>query len=120
MAQQIWHMKDVTGAEYTLGLYHGEESGNLMVYLNNAIMIIDFKIKQNKDYHFYIGKEFMLLRIKKISEHYEYSLTVDTESDTPYNLSIRKQAREEQYLMIIGMGVVIILLTLFFLFRNIF
>ena len=120
MAQQVWHMKDISGVEYTLGLYHGEESGNLMVYLNNAIMIIDFKIRQSKDYHFYIGREFMHLRIQKISEQYEYSLTVDTETDTPYNLSIRKQAREEQNLMMMGMGIVIILLILFFLYRNIF
>lgn len=118
MAQQVWYMKDITGDEYTLGLYHGEESGNLMVYLNNAIMIIDFKINGNKDYHFYIGHEFMHLRIVKKSDQYEYQLSVDTESDTPYNLSLRKGAREEQSMMMVGMGIIIVLLLLFFIYRN--
>lgn len=118
MAQQVWNMTDISGEEYTLGLYHGEESGNLMVYLNNSIMIIDFKILGDKSYHFYLGNEFMHLKIQKHNTDFIYTLEVDKESDTPYNVALRKQQKTEQIQMIIGLGVVIILLLFFFIIRN--
>lgn len=65
LAQQVWNMTDISGEEYSLGLYHGEETGHLMVYLNESILIIDFKILNDKTYHFYIGHELMELKISK-------------------------------------------------------
>ena len=65
MGQQIWNIMDITGEEYVLGIYHGEDSGHVVVYLNNNIIIIDFKILMSKTYHFFIGHEFMQLKIVK-------------------------------------------------------
>ena len=116
MGQQIWNIMDITGEEYVLGIYHGEDSGHVVVYLNNNIIIIDFKILMSKTYHFFIGHEFMQLKIVKNKEEYTYSLEVDTEAKTPYNL----QAREEidQRNMMIGLFIIIVLLTIFLYFRN--
>ncbi|MBK9270756.1 MAG: hypothetical protein IPM48_04095 [Saprospiraceae bacterium] len=111
-------MTDITGEEYTLGLYHGEESGNIMVYLNQSIMIIDFKIFEDKSYHFYIGHELLHLQIKKQDKEFLYSLLVDTESDTPYNLARKKSERDDQKNIKIGLAISILILIVFFVLRN--
>lgn len=119
MGQQTWNILDITGEEYTLGIYHGEESGHVVVYLNNTIMIIDFKILMSKSYHFFIGHEFMHLKIIKNLEEYSYSLEVDLNADTPYNIQLKEREQIDQRNMIFGLLVAILLLASLFLFRNI-
>jgi len=118
MGQQTWNILDITGEEYTLGIYHGEESGHVVVYLNNNIMIIDFKILMSKSYHFFIGHEFMHLKIIKNMEEYTYSLEVDTDADTPYNIQLKAREQVDQRNMMIGLFIAIILLSALFFFRN--
>ena len=118
MGQQIWNIMDITGEEYVLGIYHGEDSGHVVVYLNNNIIIIDFKILMSKTYHFFIGHEFMQLKIVKNKEEYTYSLEVDTEAKTPYDLQLKAREEIDQRNMMIGLFIIIVLLTIFLYFRN--
>jgi len=38
MGQQSWSFTDYFGTEHNFGIYHGEESGHLVCYLDNSIM----------------------------------------------------------------------------------
>jgi TRAP-type mannitol/chloroaromatic compound transport system permease small subunit len=118
LAQQIWNMTDISGDEYSLGLYHGEESGHLMVYLNESILIIDFKILNDKTYHFYIGHELMELKISKRENDYVYTLEADVVSGTPYNIALQKSERTEQNNIMIGLTISILLLATILILRN--
>ncbi len=117
MGQQIWNMDSVTGEHYTLGLYHGEESGNVVIYLNNEIFLIDYKILEQKSYNFFIGNEFMKLTIKKMKEDFEYLLEVDTETPTPLNSAMKKQEDEEQNFQLFGLIFICILLLALFIYN---
>ncbi len=120
MGQQVWTFNDITGTNYTIGLYHGEDSGHVIIYQNNNILIIDFNIVYTKHYHFYIGHELMILSILTNQEEFIYLLSVDTESNTPYNLQLKKNKKEEQQMIIIGQIVLIIFLIALFTYNYYF
>lgn len=117
MGQQVWEMDSVTGTHYTLGLFHGDDTGNLMVYLNNDIFLIDFKILDTKSYNFFIGEEFMRLSILKAASGFEYLLEVDKESPTPLNNAIKKSENEEQNLLLLGLILMSIILAAIFIYN---
>ncbi|MCC6816243.1 MAG: hypothetical protein IT267_07525 [Saprospiraceae bacterium] len=110
-------MNSITGDHYTLGLYHGEESGNLVIYLNNDIFIIDFKVMEDKEYSFFIGNELMKLEIKRNQNEFNYELKVDQETDTPLNSAFKKRENEDEKLLLTGLIVVSILLLVLFIFN---
>lgn len=66
MAQQVWNFKDQFGVDHSFGIYHGEESGHFISYLDNQIMHIDFMILAEKQYSFYINHELMRFSIQKL------------------------------------------------------
>ena len=82
MAQQVWNFKDQFGVDHSFGIYHGEESGHFISYLE-------------KQYSFYINHELMRFSIQKIGEHqFKYDFTSDTESSTPFNEYLSKSKNE--------------------------
>lgn len=117
MGQQVWIMDSITGEHYTLGLYHGEDSGNVLIYLNNEIFLIDYKIFEYKTYNFFIGNEFMKLTIQKIKEDFEYLLEVDKETPTPLNSAIKKQEKEEQNFQLFGLIFICLVLVALFIYN---
>ncbi len=117
MGQQVWEMDSITGEHYTLGLYHGEDTGHVMIYMNNEIFLIDFNILESKIYQFFIGHEFMKLSITKKEQNFEYHLQVDTDSDTPLNSSIRKNEERDEYLLLAGLIVVSSILLVVFIYN---
>ncbi|NOT36775.1 MAG: hypothetical protein HOP11_05310 [Saprospiraceae bacterium] len=117
MGQQVWDMDDISGEHFTLGLYHGEETGSLMLYLNNDIFLIDFKILDNKTYNFFLGNEFMKLSINKISSGYEYRLEVDKETPTPLNEAVKKAEDEERNILLVVLIVLSVILAILFIYN---
>ncbi|MEO6189201.1 MAG: hypothetical protein ABIO44_01440 [Saprospiraceae bacterium] len=110
-------MNSITGDHYTLGLYHGEDSGNFMLYMNNDIFLIDYNILEDKVYQFYIGNEFMKLSIVKKESSFIYTLDVDTESPTPLNLAMQRNERSDQNFLLFGLIIISILLLLLFIYN---
>ena len=73
--QKQWSFQDVTGHHYYIGLYHGQETGHFLLYINDKISIIDFDILEDKSYSLYIGNELFRLNIEKTGmDKYQYSL----------------------------------------------
>ncbi len=65
MGQQRWKYVDVFGKIFYIGLFHGDESGHLMIYINNRISVIDFHILEEKSYSFVMGPEIVKVKIEK-------------------------------------------------------
>lgn len=56
-------------------MYHNATSGNFMLYINQSISIIDFKVFGTKSYSLYIGNEIFKLKIEQLEgKEYKYSL----------------------------------------------
>ncbi len=79
MAQKAWYYKNETGLAYDLNMYHGDKSGHVLIYSNQAIIAIDFNVRSTKVYSFYLGDELFELLIDIFPSRASYSLkNVDT------------------------------------------
>ena len=85
MSQSLWTYYDPSHGTQTVGVYHGDDSGNLVVYCNNKVVMIDFKVKKSKSYSFYINKCLIELKLKKQKEAFDHAFNrtmAATEIDT--------------------------------------
>ena len=64
MAQRSWLYKNSIGLFTEIGLYHGEESGHLLIFVGREILKIDFTVKDENDYHFMLDEEEFRLSFK--------------------------------------------------------
>ena len=119
MAQQFWTFYDQYSVEHTFGIYHGEESGHLVVYLDDRVMIIDFGIINDKSYNFFFERELLKLDIQKIEDGFVYKLNVDKETPTELNVEIKTERKEELHITILIIFIVaMIILTLYLRMRR--
>lgn len=72
MSQSLWTYYDPSHGKQTVGVYHGDDSGHVVVYCNNRVVMIDFKVKQSKSYSFYINKCLIELNLKKTDESFDH------------------------------------------------
>ena len=75
MAQLNWTYYSLTGIPYSIDMYHGDESGHLMLLVNSEIMIIDFNRKEKHSYSFYIESQLLEFEIEQEGEGYDYKLS---------------------------------------------
>ena len=80
-----------------MGIYHGPTSGNLMIYCNSRVVLIDFLVKKAKTYSFFINDEFCEIIMREEDDKtFTYSFKVNKKVDTPLNKL--REAREQKYL----------------------
>lgn len=89
MSQFTWTLLGQNGGQYEVGLYHGDESKHVIVYVDREPIIIDFNITESKSYSFYIGHELCEMNLTIDADNYHYSLTTNRDADTPLNLARR-------------------------------
>jgi len=56
-------------------MYHGDESGHLILFVNGNIIQIDFKQLEEKTYNFLIENQLLELSISTEDSGFEYVLT---------------------------------------------
>ncbi len=56
----------------TLGLYHGQDSGNVVIYHNFNVVSIDFKVHQPKSYSFMVNENLVKLNVVKENGKFDY------------------------------------------------
>jgi len=80
MSQSLWTYYDPSHGTQTVGIYHGDDSGNLVVYCNNEVVMIDFEVKHTKTYSFYINQCLIEIKITKKAKGFdiEFSRTMPT------------------------------------------
>jgi len=98
-----------------VGLFHGKDTGHVMVYVNNDIIIIDFNITEDKQYSFYLGPELFDLTLKNSPTGFTYAIEKNLEAPTALNEARRKSDQEDIQLMSIGGLVVSSILVFLFL-----
>ena len=108
-----WIFLDEQGGRHKVGIYHGPGTGNLMIYCNAKIVLIDFLVKKPKTYSFFINEEFCEIVLhEEEDKRFTYEFKINKKVDTPLNKM--RHARELKY-----MTYTIILLALFLLFLGI-
>lgn len=75
MPQLWWKYIDTEDTVYEIGLYHGNESGHVVIYCNQQIIKIDFSILYQKNYSFMIGEELLEILLDKEKDLYSLRKT---------------------------------------------
>lgn len=117
MAQKSWNITDTQGNLYQIGMYHGDKSQHLLVYINANPILIEFNINKDYSFSFMIGAMlYDLIIIKqKGTEQFSYDLRLNQK----YFDDIEKAKNDEkQTEILIGLVTFSIILMLFFIFRN--
>ena len=97
MAQIRWVYASPSHRQYSIGLFHGDRTRHVLVYINNRISVIDFSVKEDKKYSFFIEEEFCELSLARKEHNWAYDFEINTVVQTPANISRRK--REVRYLI---------------------
>ena len=80
MSQTNWTYCNKLGQIHKIGLYHGDESGHVVLYCNNQIVTIDFSVDNQKTYAFYINNDLLEVSLQKGLEAYEYDLKINNKA----------------------------------------
>lgn len=119
MSQMTWTYIADDGSRHKIGLFHGDNTGHLMVYCNARIVVIDFSVHTTKHYSFFINDELCDLTVEEKEGKFLYGFKVDEVTDTPRNRGRRKMIRSEENITFV-IGVIFILaimLVAYFVFR---
>ena len=119
MSQITWTYVDDEGFRHRVGLFHGDNSGHLLVYCNTRIVVIDFSVLASKNYSFFINEELCDIAIEEKDGKFSYGFTIDQVTDTPRNRGRRKMIRSETLnsLMLGAAFIIAIAVMVFFLSR---
>ena len=93
MAQISWVYVTPTHRQYGVGLYHGDDSRHVLVFVNNQVLKIDFHVVEDKTYSFFIEDELCEIQMKRKSTHWSYDFKVNHKVDTLVNQERRKAER---------------------------
>lgn len=81
-----WVFLDDRGGRHRVGLYHGDQSGHVLIHCNLRVVQIDFSVKETKNYSFFIEDEFCEIHlVKEPDGRFGYEFVVNKTVDTPRN-----------------------------------
>ncbi len=112
MSQIAWTYVDDDGYRHEVGLFHGDNSGHLLVYCNSRIVVIDFNVLTSKNYSFFIDEELCDVAIEEKEGKFSYGFTIDQITDTPRNRGRRKMNRDEVKQTLIMAAACVVMITL--------
>lgn len=97
MAHTTWIYADGSGINHTVGLYHGNTDGHVAIYCDKKIIQIDFGVKTNEIYSFFIEDELCEIHlIKQKNDVFYYEFKVNKVVNTPKNKE-RKRIQQLEY-----------------------
>jgi len=108
VAQRTWLYKTPKGAVFEIGLYHGDKSGHLLLYVGNEIVKIEFSVKDTQQYTFMLDDElFKVLVIQ--GRGFDYKLY--NESQDQEIPLIGKTGRNKQYVLMMSLVIALLILV---------
>lgn len=114
MAQLNWTYYSLSGIPYSIDMYHGDDSGHLILFVNSEIILIEFNQKESNSYSFYIENQLLEFSITEESLKYVYEL-IPQLPEAPSDLKEEKYFDEHFWIPLI---IIIIALNLIFLWIN--
>ena len=101
MNQFNWTYLANNGKKHVVGIYHGAQSGHLLVYCNNKIVMIDFQVLKDADYSFFIDEQLCELSIELRDKKFYYGFNINKTADTPLN-RVRKKVEKKHLFQSLG------------------
>lgn len=112
MAQLNWIYYSLTGFPYSIDMYHGEDSGHLILFVNSEIILIEFDQKEGSSHSFYIESQLLEFKIEGEEPSYDYTITPQI---IPYSSSSGEKYFDEHFwipliIIIIAVNLIIVFL----------
>lgn len=117
MPQFAWNVKPEGGRSWKIGLFHGDETGHVMVYCNNVVTQVDFSVRDSRTYSMMLDDELCQVLIDKQADgSFEYSCKLDEEKMAA-KAAARKatkalEVKEERERLTLAIGFIVFLLLL--------
>ncbi len=112
MNKQHWILPNPQGKHTKVGIMHGVDTGNLMIYCNQDVIKVDFKVFDDKSYKFFVDEEFCEIQVKRKRDgSYRYEFKFDRKVDTEHNKKYHKRQRKwsiQSTVFIIGITTILI------------
>ncbi|MFK7810826.1 MAG: hypothetical protein AB8F74_23665 [Saprospiraceae bacterium] len=118
MNQFNWTYLGQNGKNHNVGMYHGADSGHLLVYCNSKIILVDFSVLKSSTYSFFIEEELCELEIELRNEKFYYGFHLNKTADTPLNRRRKKTEKKYLYQSLAFLGAVFIVVMSVFLGIN--
>lgn len=98
---------------------HGAQSGHLVVHCNAKIILIDFKVLENKMYSIFIDDQLCEISIERRDDEFFYGFKINSKADTPRNRQRKKIEKKHmlQSVAFLGTLLVVIIAAIFGLTR---
>lgn len=106
------------GRNTKVGLFHGNRSGHVLIYIGKKITVIDFKVFDSKEYTFFIDDELCRVKLERKGAEMYYTFEIDKKTDTPRNRA--RWALEKKHLrhLLIALCAFAVIIAIFVLFSN--
>ena len=111
-----WTFIEEKGKTHRVGLFHGKNTGHVLIHCNGQILKIDFNVFESKTYSFFINEELIELELDKKGDTFYYRFHINKEADTPRNQFRKKKERQHFYQTILFFGGFALLVSLGVLF----
>ena len=96
MPQFGWTVIANSGQRYRIGIYHGDQTGHVVVHAEGKVVITDFSVWDSKTYTFFVEDDLCEVTISKKKEHtYTYNCRINYEINTPLNAQRKQHARQD-------------------------
>ena len=116
-----WTYLGDPGKKHHVGLMHGAESGHLLVYCDANIVLIDFKVLEDKTYTFFIDEQLCEISIELKNGQFYYGFEINKKADTPRNRQrkrIEKRHLKQSLLLLAGIVLLVSIFTYFMTREN--
>jgi hypothetical protein len=112
MAQVGWVYLDDFGKQHRVGLYHGDQSGHLVIHCNRRVIQIDFLVKETRTYSFFIEDELCeIMLFREPDSRFSYDFHVNKTIDTPRNRLRRSDERRNRRQLLVFVAGLLVLLA---------
>lgn len=114
LAQFQWRVLGSLGTYFHIGVYHGADSGHLVVHCNSKVLLVDFGVKEPRQYPFFLDDELYELHIVQDGSGYRYNLVHNREVDSPINRKKQAERKYDRWLMKAGVAALVLLVLVGF------
>ena len=111
MNHYTWTYAAGEGRNYNVGLFHGNKSGHLLIYIGSKIVTIDFKVFESKEYTFFIEDELCHIVLKRKGNEMYYDFEIDKKADTPRNRARNAMERKFTWQLLIAIAAFVVVIA---------
>ena len=117
MPQLNWTYYSPAGSRYLIEMYHGDDSGHLILFVNGEIVKIIFSQLEDTTHSFIIDQQMIEFKMtKKNVEEFEYKVTPQTRESM--GLETKKEPTFSKHFWIPLIFLLVILNLAFYLYKS--